>query len=123
MTERRLRDLRRIAIRRVAVPATVQRMDQTNQDCCQMLPEFEDLFDPTDPTFIGTVLQKYADEALDLFLTSEVDHTMANDLETYRGGCIKEDQQTSGVHVLCYVQRRFAPVDDIDEQVEARRNL
>ena len=40
----------------------------------------------------------------------------------YQGGCIKEDQ-TSGVHVLRYLQRRFAPVDDIDEQVEARRNL
>jgi hypothetical protein len=42
--------------------------------------------------------------------------------ETYQGGCNKDDQ-TSGVHVLRYFQRRFAPVDDIDEQVEARRNL
>jgi len=50
--------------------------------CCQMLPEFDNLFDPTDPTFIGTVSKKYAYEALDLFLNSEVDNTMANDLET-----------------------------------------
>jgi len=90
--------------------------------CCQMLPEFDNLFDPTDPTFVGTVSKKYADEALDLLLNSEVNNTMANDLETYQGGCDKDDQ-TSGVHVLRYLQRRFAPVDDIDEQVEARRNL
>jgi len=90
--------------------------------CCQMLLEFDNLFHPTDPTFIGTVSMKYADEALDLFLNSEVDNTMANNLETYQGGCSKEDQ-TSGVHVLRYLQHRFAPVDDIDEQVEARRNL
>ena len=87
-----------------------------------MLPEFDNLFDPTEPTFIGTVSKKYADESLDLFLNSEVDNTMANDLETYQGGCDK-DNQTSGVHVLRYLQRRFAPVDDIDEQFEARRNL
>jgi hypothetical protein len=90
--------------------------------CCQMLTEFDNLFDPTDPTFIGTVSKKYADEALDLFLNSEVNNTMANNLETYQGGCDKDDQ-TSGVHVLRYLQRRFAPVDDIDEQVDARRNL
>jgi hypothetical protein len=59
--------------------------------CCQMLPEFDNLFDPTDPTFIGTVSKKYADEALDLFLNSEVDNTMADDLETYQGGRSKED--------------------------------
>ena len=56
-----------------------------------MLPEFDNLFDPTDPTFIGTVSKKYADEALDLFLNSEVDNTMADDLETYQGGRSKED--------------------------------
>jgi len=72
-----------------------------------MLPEFDNLFDPTDPTFIGTVSKKYANEALDLFLNSEVNNTMANDLETYQRGCDKEDQ-TSGVHVLRYLQRRFA---------------
>ena len=49
--------------------------------CCQMLPEFDNLFDPTDPTFIGAISKKYADKALDLFLNSEVDNTMANDLE------------------------------------------
>ena len=87
-----------------------------------MLPEFNNLFDPTDPTFIGTVSKNYADEALDLFLNSEVDNAMTNDLETYQGGCNKDDQ-TSGVHVLRYLQHRFAPVDDIDEQGEARRNL
>ena len=32
--------------------------------CFQMLSEFDNLFDPTDPTFIGTVSKKYADEAL-----------------------------------------------------------
>jgi len=90
--------------------------------CCQMLPEFDNLFDPTDPTFIGTISKMYADETLDLFLNSEVDNAMANELETYQGGCNK-DNQTSGVHVLRYLQRRFAPVDNVDEQVVARRNL
>jgi hypothetical protein len=45
-----------------------------------MLPEFDNLFDLTDPTFMGTVSKNYADEALDLFLNSEVDNTMANEI-------------------------------------------
>jgi hypothetical protein len=47
---------------------------------------------------------------------------MANNLETYQGGCSAADQ-TSGIHVLRYLQRRFAPLDDVDEQVEATKNL
>ena len=37
--------------------------------CCQMLPEFDTLIDPTDPSFIGQISKPYADEALDLFPT------------------------------------------------------
>jgi len=87
-----------------------------------MLPEFDTLFDPTDPSFIGQISKPYANEALDLFLHSEVDTAMANNLETYQGGCSAADQ-TSGLHVLRYLQRRFAPLDDVDEQVEATKNL
>jgi len=58
-------------------PYLLQRVDQAG-------------FDPTDPTFIGTVSKKYSDEALDLFLNSEVENTMANNLETYQGGCDKD---------------------------------
>jgi len=47
---------------------------------------------------------------------------MANNLETYQGGCSAADQ-TSDIHVLRYLQRRFAPLDDVDEQVEATKNL
>ena len=47
---------------------------------------------------------------------------MANNIETYQGGCSAADQ-ISGLHVLRYLQRRFAPLDDVDEQVEATKNL
>ena len=87
-----------------------------------MLPEFHTLFDPADPSFIGHISKPHANEALDLFLHSEVDTAMANNLETYQGGCSAADQ-TSGLHVLRYLQRRFAPLDDVDEQVEATKNL
>ena len=79
-----------------------------------MLPEFDTLFDPADPSFIGNISKPYANEALHLFLHSEVDTAMANNIETYQGGCSAADQ-TSGLHVLRYLQRRFAPLDNIDE--------
>jgi len=87
-----------------------------------MLIEFDTLFDPTDPSFIGQISKLYANEALDLFLHSEVDTAMANNLETYQGGC-SAAKQTNGIHVLRYLQRRYAPLDDVDEQVEATKNL
>jgi hypothetical protein len=87
-----------------------------------MLPEFDTLFDPADPSFIGHISKPYANEALDLFLHSEVDTAMANNLEIYQGGCSAADQ-TSGLHVLRYLQRRLAPLDNVDEQVEATKNL
>jgi hypothetical protein len=87
-----------------------------------MLSEFDTLFDPTDPSFSGQISKPYANEALDLFLHSEVDTAMANNLETYQGGCSAANQ-TSGIHALRYLQRRFAPLDDVNEQVEATKNL
>jgi len=83
-----------------------------------MLSEFDTLFDPTDPPFIGQISKPYANEALNLFLHSEVDTAMANNLETYQGGCSAANQ-TSGIPVLRYLQRRYAPLDDVD----ATKNL
>ena len=51
--------------------------------CCQMLLEFDTLFDPNDPSFIGQISKPYANEALNLFLHSEVDTAMANNLKTF----------------------------------------